>query len=128
MIWKFDLVERSKNLIQQIWSYWKHQIFPCYAVRFSLLICPLPTTHFHYLCLTVPLFIILLEVLLHTLWIMVRILYVLMISLSNQNVSRHLWPICSQCTLSVPPENIRKPYGFLMFSGSREGLHWKQMG
>ena len=27
---------------------------------------------------------------------------------------------CSQCTLSLPPENIRKPYGFLMFSGGRE--------
>ena len=24
---------------------------------------------------------------------------------------------CSQCTLSLPPENISKPYGFLMFSG-----------
>ena len=24
-------------------------------------------------------------------------------------------PICSQCTLSLPPENIRKPYGSLMF-------------
>ena len=27
-----------------------------------------------------------------------------------------------------PPENIRKPYGFLMFSGGREKVHWKQMG
>ena len=31
-------------------------------------------------------------------------------------------PIFSQCTLSLPPSTIRKPYGFLMFSGeSRKG-------
>ena len=33
--------------------------------------------------------------------------------------------ICSQCTVSLPPENIRKPYGFLMFSGGRERVHWE---
>ena len=32
-----------------------------------------------------------------------------------------------QCALSVPPESIRKPYGFLMFSGGREKVHWEQM-
>ena len=26
-------------------------------------------------------------------------------------------PICSQCTFSLPHENIRNPHGFLMFSG-----------
>ena len=26
------------------------------------------------------------------------------------------------------PENIRKPYGFLMFSGGRERMHWEEMG
>ena len=26
------------------------------------------------------------------------------------------------------PENIRKSYGFLMFSGSGEKVHWEQMG
>ena len=25
------------------------------------------------------------------------------------------------------PENIRKPQGFLMFSGGRESVHWEQM-
>ena len=25
------------------------------------------------------------------------------------------YPICSQCSLSLLPENIRKPYSFLMF-------------
>ena len=24
--------------------------------------------------------------------------------------SAHIWPICFQCTLSLTPENIRKPY------------------
>ena len=35
-------------------------------------------------------------------------------------------PICSQCTLSLTPENIRNPYGFLMFSGDRKMVHWEQ--
>ena len=34
----------------------------------------------------------------------------------------------AQYTLSLPPENIRKPYSFLMFSGSRERVHWKRIG
>ena len=37
-------------------------------------------------------------------------------------------PIRSQCTLSLLPENITKPYGFLMFLGSRERVHWERMG
>ena len=37
-------------------------------------------------------------------------------------------PIRSQCTLSLPPENIRKPYGFLMFLGGKERMHWERMG
>ena len=36
-------------------------------------------------------------------------------------------PICSQCTLSLPTENIKKT-GFLMVSGGRERVHWEQMG
>ena len=36
-------------------------------------------------------------------------------------------PIRSQCTLSLPPENIRKPWGFLMLSGGRERMHWERM-
>ena len=32
--------------------------------------------------------------------------------------------ICSQCTLSLHPEKIRKPDGFLMFSWVREKVHW----
>ena len=37
-------------------------------------------------------------------------------------------PVRSQCTLSLPSENIRKLKGFLMFSGDRERVHWEQMG
>ena len=33
-----------------------------------------------------------------------------------------------QCIFSISPENIRKSYGFLMISGGRERLHWKQIG
>ena len=29
---------------------------------------------------------------------------------------------------SLPPENARKPYGFLTFSGGRKRVHWEQMG
>ena len=42
-----------------------------------------------------------------------------------QNSKDFTWPICSQCTLSLPPESIRKPYGFLMFSGSTERVDWE---
>ena len=37
-------------------------------------------------------------------------------------------PICSQCNLFQPPKNIRKPYGFLMFSGGRERVCWEPIG
>ena len=37
-------------------------------------------------------------------------------------------PIRSQSTLSVTPENIRKPYDFLMFSGGRKRVHWERIG
>ena len=38
----------------------------------------------------------------------------------------HLYqPFFSQCSLSLPPENIRKLSGFLMFSGDREKVHWE---
>ena len=42
--------------------------------------------------------------------------------------SQDIYPICSKFTLSLPPENIRKPYGFLMFAGATERVHWEQMG
>ena len=38
------------------------------------------------------------------------------------------YPIRFQCTLSLTPENIRKPYGCLMFLGGRERVHWEGMG
>ena len=31
-------------------------------------------------------------------------------------------------TPSRPPENIGKPYGFLMFSGGRERVYWERTG
>ena len=40
-------------------------------------------------------------------------------------VLTHSFPVC---TFSLHPENIRKTYGFLMFSGSREKVHWECMG
>ena len=36
-------------------------------------------------------------------------------------------PFYSQCTLSLPPENIRKPYDFLIFSEGRGRVHWERM-
>ena len=33
--------------------------------------------------------------------------------------------ICCQCTLSLPPESIRKFDGFSIFSGRREKVHWE---
>ena len=36
--------------------------------------------------------------------------------------------IRSQCILSLTSENNKRPYGFLMFSGGRERVHWERMG
>ena len=48
--------------------------------------------------------------------------------LHSEGHSRLCKPIRSQCTLSLPPENIKKRQGFLMFSEGRERVHWEQMG
>ena len=45
----------------------------------------------------------------------------------NESLLTMSYPIHSQCTLSLPPENIRKLYGFFMFSGSRERVHLERM-
>ena len=37
-------------------------------------------------------------------------------------------PFRSQCFFYLLPENIRKPSGFLMFSGSRKSARWERMG
>ena len=42
-------------------------------------------------------------------------------------VTFHLDPFVPN-TPFLPSENIRKPNGFLMFSGGRERAHWEQMG
>ena len=49
--------------------------------------------------------------------------------LANKWVSESYiaWLISSQCTLSLPLENIRKHYGFQMISGGRERVHWERM-
>ena len=47
-------------------------------------------------------------------------------STCDQNIN----PFVPNATLSTPPpppENTRKPYGFLMFSGIRERLHSEQI-
>ena len=38
------------------------------------------------------------------------------------------YPMRSQSTLSLPHENIRKHFGFLMFPGGRERVHWELIG
>ena len=37
-------------------------------------------------------------------------------------------PIGPSVPFSLSPENIRKSYGFLMFSRGRERMHWERMG
>ena len=39
-----------------------------------------------------------------------------------------LYPLKTSENLSVYPENIRKPYGFPMFSWGRESVQWELMG
>ena len=46
--------------------------------------------------------------------------------LENRNLPRQILTYF-QCTLSLPPENIRKSCGFLLFSGDREKVHWEEM-
>ena len=36
--------------------------------------------------------------------------------------------VFNQDILPLRPENIRRPYGFLMFSGVRERVYWERMG
>ena len=43
---------------------------------------------------------------------------------SNEKVTTHSFPMHPFST----PENIRKPYDFLMFSGGRKIAHWERMG
>ena len=37
-------------------------------------------------------------------------------------------PFVPNAPFLYPPENIRKPHDFLMFSGGRERVHWELMG
>ena len=39
-----------------------------------------------------------------------------------------LYPLKTSENLTVYPENIRKPYGFPMFSWGRESVQWELMG
>ena len=40
------------------------------------------------------------------------------------SVMKELVPICTQCILYLLPENIGKPYDFLMFLVGRERVYW----
>ena len=74
-----------------------------------------------------------------TFWVLLSIITVIVLLLRVLNSKRRFLEllsslnlaielICSQCNLSLPPENISKPYSFLMFSGGRESVRWEQMG
>ena len=45
----------------------------------------------------------------------------------GQNKKVTLNSFASNAPFSLPPENIRKPYGFRIFSGVRESVQWKRM-
>ena len=40
----------------------------------------------------------------------------------------YLNPFVPNVPFLYPPENIRKPYGFLKTSGGRERVYWERMG
>ena len=49
---------------------------------------------------------------------------------SNSRKQRNIiWfnPFIPNAPFLYPPENMRKPYGFRMFPGGRERVHWEQM-
>ena len=43
----------------------------------------------------------------------------------GRNIYQH---ISSKCSHFTPPENIRKPTGFLMFPGGIKKEYWEEMG
>ena len=47
--------------------------------------------------------------------------------MTSDSQNRHK-SICSQCSPSLFPENIRKLQNFLIFSGGREKAHWEEIG
>ena len=47
---------------------------------------------------------------------------------SSEHHYAHGKPITAWCYLSIPPENIQKPLGFLMFSGGIYKQHYAVMG
>ena len=50
------------------------------------------------------------------------------LKVSSQYFSQKLLPIFSQCYIFIPPENIRKPYAFLMFSEEYRNITFRQTG
>ena len=44
------------------------------------------------------------------------------------NLAHSLNPLSARCCFSISPENIRKPKGFLMFSGGKEKQYRAAMG
>ena len=46
----------------------------------------------------------------------------------DHNLTVQTSSITTRCCFSTPPENIRKPKGFLMFSGGMGTQHWPVMG
>ena len=61
------------------------------------------------------------------LWISCRLFkFQLLLVVIIYTLAFQIQSICSQCTLYLPPENIRKPY-VLLFPGGRERVNWEQM-
>ena len=61
------------------------------------------------------------------LWISCRLFkFQLLLVVITYTLAFQIQSICSQCTLYLPPENIRKPY-VLLFPGGRERVNWEQM-
>ena len=63
----------------------------------------------------------------------IKLYYIFLYSTSNKVIIPFYGPgitsefICFQCTLLLLPENVRKPYDFLMLSRGRERMFWEQM-
>ena len=45
---------------------------------------------------------------------------------TQRNIHKSSYTIPNHWSLSIPPENIRKIIGFLMFSGGKEKMHWPE--
>ena len=83
-----------------------------------------PLQVFHYRCFRVNFVKFLKAAILQYAW---SSLPLYLLNLSDAKYKKTIQPISCHCFLSIPPENIQKPRGFLIFPGVIERDQWHEM-